>query len=63
MVPLLAPVADKLGIDPDLVRRAAGREHADLVHAPTVLACAVLPAQRGPGKEYLDKVTKSWCSR
>src|SRR5260221_12818759 len=28
------------------VRRAAGREHADLVHAPALRLRAVLPAQR-----------------
>jgi TRAP-type mannitol/chloroaromatic compound transport system permease large subunit len=31
---------------PDLVRRAAGGQHADVVHASAVRVCAVLPAQR-----------------
>ncbi len=38
------------GRRPDLVRRAAGREHADFVHAPAVRLCPVLPAQRGAGQ-------------
>ena len=42
IVPLLAPAADKLGIDPDLVRRAARRQHADLLHAPALRLRAVL---------------------
>jgi len=44
VVPLLGPVADKLGIDLILVWRAACGEHADLVHAPALRLCAVLPA-------------------
>ncbi len=58
IVPLLAPVADKLGHRPHLVRRAAGREHADLVHAPAVRLRAVLPAQRRAGQgSIVDKIT------
>jgi tripartite ATP-independent transporter DctM subunit len=39
IIPLLAPVAEKMGID--LIHR---REHADVVHASAVRLCAVLPA-------------------
>ncbi len=46
VIPLIGPVAEKLGIDLDLVRRAARRQHADLVHAPAVRVRAVLSAQR-----------------
>ena len=42
-----ADAAADVSIDSDgLVRRAAGGEHADLVHAPAVRLRAVLPAQR-----------------
>ena len=56
VIPLLAPVAHKLGIDLDLVRRAARREHADLVHAPAVRLRAVLPARHraARGQEARD---------
>jgi len=57
IVPLLAPVADKLGIDLIWFGVAARCQHADLVHAPAVRLRAVLPAQRGPGREYLDKIS------
>ena len=53
IVPMLAPVAQKI-LDtggrrrrgPDLVRRHALRQRADLVHASAVRLRAVLPAQR-----------------
>ena len=50
IVPLLGPVADKARHRPDLVRRAARGQHADLVHAPAVRLRAVLPAQRRAGR-------------
>ena len=46
VVPLLGAGGREAGHRPDLVRRAAGGEHADLVHAPAVRLRAVLPAQR-----------------
>ena len=45
IIPLLAPVADKLGIDLDLVRRADLRQHPDQLHASAVRLRAVLPAR------------------
>ena len=52
VVPLLAPVARRARHRPDLVRRAALREHADLVHAPALRLRAVLPARhRAEGGE------------
>ena len=50
VVPLLGAGGREAGHRPDLVRRAAGGEHADLVHAPAVRLCAVLPAQRGAAR-------------
>ncbi len=44
VVPLLAPVADKLGIDLIWFGVLLASEHADLLHAPAVRLCAVLPA-------------------
>jgi TRAP-type mannitol/chloroaromatic compound transport system permease large subunit len=37
------------GHRPGVVRRSAGGEHADVVHASAVWLCPVLPAQRGAG--------------
>jgi hypothetical protein len=45
IIPLLAPVAAEAGHRPHLVRRAALREHADVVHAPALRLRAVLPAR------------------
>ena len=45
IIPLLAPVANKLGIDPHLVRRADLRQHPDELHASAVRVRAVLPAR------------------
>ena len=42
-----APVAARPGHRPDLVRRAAGGQHADLVHASALRLLAVLPALGG----------------
>ncbi len=50
LVPLVGPVARQARHRPDLVRRAAGREHADLVHAPAVRLLAVLPALGGAAR-------------
>ena len=47
VVPLLGAGGRQAGHRPGLVRRAAGGEHADLVHASAVRLRAVLPAQRG----------------
>ncbi len=44
IVPLLAPAADKLGIDLIWFGRAARRQHADQLHASTLRLRAVLPA-------------------
>ena len=50
ILPMIAPIAQKIlapvGIDADLVRRHALRQHADLVHASAVRLCAVLSARR-----------------
>jgi TRAP-type mannitol/chloroaromatic compound transport system permease large subunit len=46
IVPLLAPVAAEAGHRSDLVRRPAGHQHADLVHASAVRLRSVLSAQR-----------------
>jgi hypothetical protein len=67
VIPLLAPVADKIlpdvpgtpGIDHDLVRRAASAMNlqTSFLHAALRLR-AVLPAQRGaPRTDYKDRVT------
>ena len=45
VVPMLVPAMHALGINLDLVRAAALREHADLVHAPALRFRAVLPAR------------------
>ena len=45
IIPLLAPVADEARHRPDLVRRAARRQHADELHAPAVRVRAVLSAR------------------
>ncbi len=50
VVPLLAPVADKLGYRPDLVRRAAQRQSADKLHASAIRLCAVLSAFCGAAR-------------
>ena len=50
VVPLLAPVAEKLGIDLIWFGIFAGGEHADFVHAPALWLCAVLPALSGARK-------------
>ena len=47
IIPLLAPVADKLGIDLIWFGVLLGGQHADLVHASAVRLRAVLSAQRG----------------
>ena len=47
IVPLLRPVAEKLGIDLDLVRRIARDQHADLVPASAVRFRPLLFPQRG----------------
>ena len=47
------------GHRPDLVRRAAGGEHADLVHAPAVRLRAVLPAQRGAARATTTTASRS----
>ena len=57
LVPLLGAGRGQARHRPDLVRRAARREHADLVHASAVRLRAVLPAQRGAGAGYIDKIT------
>ena len=44
IIPLLGPAGGEARDRPDLVRRDAGREHADLVHAPALRLRAVLPA-------------------
>ncbi len=44
------PGGGKAGHRPHLVRRAAGRQHADVVHASAVRVRAVLPAQRRAGQ-------------
>ena len=46
VVPLLAPVAPKLGIDPIWFGVHARGQHADLVHAPALRLRPVLPAER-----------------
>ena len=46
IVPLLGAGGREARHRPGLVRRAAGGQHADLVHAPAVRLRAVLPAQR-----------------
>ena len=46
IIPLLAPVAEKLGIDLVWFGVLIARQHADLVHAPAVRLRPVLPAQR-----------------
>ena len=46
VIPLIGPVADKLGIDLIWFGVLLGGQHADLVHAPAVRLRAVLPAQR-----------------
>ena len=47
IIPLLGPAGRQARHRPDLVRRDAGREHADLVHAPALRLRAVLPALGG----------------
>jgi hypothetical protein len=47
VIPLIGPGGRKARHRPGLVRRAARRQHADVVHAPAVRIRAVLPAQRG----------------
>ena len=50
IVPLLVAPAEALGIDLIWFGVILGREHADLVHAPALRLCAVLPALgRGQG--------------
>ncbi len=49
IVPLLGTGRGQARHRPDLVRRAARRQHADLVHASAVRLRAVLPAQRRAG--------------
>ena len=54
VVPLLAPVASKLGIDLIWFGVLICVEHADLVHASAVRLCAVLPARhRAEGSQEL----------
>ena len=50
IVPLLGAGRGQARHRPHLVRRAARRQHADLVHAPAVRLRAVLPAQRRAGQ-------------
>ncbi len=50
IVPLLGPVADKLGIDLIWFGVLLARQHADLVHAPAVRLRFVLSAQRRAGQ-------------
>ncbi len=50
IIPLLGPGRRQARHRPDLVRRAARRQHADVVHAPAVRLRAVLPAQRRAGE-------------
>ena len=50
IVPLLGAGGGEARHRPDLVRRAARRQHADLVHASAVRLRAVLPAQRRAGE-------------
>ena len=50
MIPLLGTGRREDRHRPGVVRRAARREHADLVHAPAIRLCAVLPAQRGAAR-------------
>jgi hypothetical protein len=57
-VPLLAPVADKLWHRPDLVRRAAGHQHADVASCTRRSASRCSTCARSRPKEaYVDKVT------
>ena len=50
IIPLVGPVADKLGIDLIWFGVLLARQHADLVHASAVRLRAVLPAQRRAGR-------------
>ena len=62
VVPMLVPVARGARHRPDLVRPAALREHADLVHAPAVRLRAVLPARhRAAGGEDQRTSTGARC--
>ena len=53
VIPLLGPAAEIARHRPDLVRRDAWRQHADLVHASAVRICAVLPALGRPAGSML----------
>ena len=50
IIPLVGPVADKLGIDLIWFGVLLGRQHADVVHASALRLRAVLPPQRGAGQ-------------
>ena len=50
IIPLVGPVAEKLGIDLVWFGVLLGGQHADVVHASAVRLRAVLPAQRRPGQ-------------
>ena len=57
IIPLIGPVAEKLGIDLIWFGVLLARQHADVVHASAVRLRAVLPAQRRAGEGIVDRLT------
>ena len=52
------PGGRQTGHRPDLVRCAAGHQHADIVRHPPFGFALFYLLQRRPTKEYMDKVTR-----
>ena len=57
VIPLLGPVAEKLGIDLIWFGVLLGGQHADLVHAPALRFRLFYLRSVAPAKDYLDRVS------